>query len=231
MPSVSASWGRTRHPCPYGRHVPAGGVVSTVEAGRHRMIDRLGGGERAHAVDERPARPDERGGAASADRRLERGEIVDRARRDPPPGVGAPAQRTEPGARRVEQHPVEAAVGERRSGAVGDTRRPRRHRRGSMLSRMSPTASRRHVGGHHERTGGDRPRRHRGRLAAGSGTHVEHPLPRSSSHRGGDPLRRAILDVAVVADATPAAPRSSGRARRRASSPSSACRRSTIQSG
>ena len=93
----------------------------------------LGRGQRAHRVDEPPAGPDHRrrGGEQLA---LQRGQLVDRVRLDPPARLGPAAQHPEPGARRVEQHPVEAR--RRRTAARG--RRPRPAR--PTPARAAPTA-------------------------------------------------------------------------------------------
>ena len=58
----------------------------------------------------RPRRPGGPGAAPPQQLALQRGQLGDVGRRAPPAGLGPAAQRPEPGARRVEQHPVVAAV-------------------------------------------------------------------------------------------------------------------------
>ena len=70
MPSVSASWGSTRHPWPI--RPPGSGrrlAVVDLEALGDRMIDRLGGRQRADAVDQAATGSDQRSAADVSRRR------------------------------------------------------------------------------------------------------------------------------------------------------------------
>ena len=138
MPSVSASCGSTRHPWPNGRQVPAGGWRSSIsKPARYRMIDRLRGGDRAHAVDEPTAGAHQLAPRTSRMPALELGQLGDVVRRDPPARVRSPAQRAETRctARRAARRRTRRSANGGR-GAVGDERR-RSADRGARRSRAT----------------------------------------------------------------------------------------------
>ena len=200
MPSVPAACGSSRAPRPSGIHGSPGGASASTSGrcGRDPLVDggRLRRGDGADAVDDLTARTHEverRGQQAH----LQLGQVPDVVGADAPPGVGPTAQRTEAGARRVEQDLVERTGAERRGGSVG------RHGHeviGSQLERGrvaddQPDPAGAGVGRHH----GGPLAGHEGRLAAGRGAQVEHPLPGGRTDGGGHPLGAEVLDVAVVA--------------------------------
>ena len=102
-----------------GRHVPSGAALVDLEAvGIAWSTDSAA--VSVHTL--YTSRPPGRTSAAPADQEppLQRGQVVDVGRLDPPPGIGTTAERAEPAARCVDQHRVEAAGPERRRRSVGD---------------------------------------------------------------------------------------------------------------
>ena len=222
MPSVSASWGSTRHPWPNGRHCPtAGGRSSTSKPSGDGVVDRLGCGERADAVDEPAARAHERS-LGGQDPALQRGEVVD---------IGRLTRHRASGRRRSAPRPLHGASMStasndrgRNGGEVGIGRdhlearavvRPSRAAfcaiSPTRLGRMSAATTVAPVG------------RHRRGLATGRGARVEHdgrrrrPRPRRRPTATTRPARsrRAHGHAAAAAFMrASAAIASSGRARR-----------------
>ena len=201
MPSVSASV--REHSPPVAERAPDPRLRSAGRRSRSRrgdrMVDRLGGGQRADAVDQPAAGPHEwRAGRQHPS--LERGQLATSSGAIRHRASGATSQRTEATARGVDQDGVEHAVGERRTRGVGDDGRhpcaePRhvvRHEAGAVGA---------HVGGHHAGTRSGERRR----LATGSrGTRRAHNSPgarldappRPTATTGpGRSRRRAVVDA------------------------------------
>ena len=158
MPSVPASDGQQQR-APSVRAPRCAGRRQCGEIGEgpaRELVDRdgLGGGERAHRVDEPPARA-HRGGCRAQHGALRARPVSSTSLgRDAPARVGAAPQHAETAARRVEQHAVERS---RRARPWHACRRRRRARPSRRPRRSVPRASTR------IRAGVARRRRRRGR--------------------------------------------------------------------
>ena len=183
--------------------------VDRLEAVGHRVVDRFLRRQRAHAVHQPAARSHQWRGRDD-DSPLQTGQVVDVGRRDPPAGVGAASQRAEPAAGRVDQDLVEAST-------------PRTVAQPRRRPRPAPPGSRR--GTVHLQIGGDHVgtrRRHRRRLAAGRGAHVEDPLARLRLRRLRPPTATRGPAGSRRRAPSPAPARSSVTSAGSASAPSSA---------
>ena len=196
MPSVSASWGSRRRAARRRAATAAPAASSGAQPGGVGVVDRLGRGQRAHAVDEHAARAHERGG-----------------RVEQPRAAARPAASTSPasmrqrasGRRRSAPRPEHGASTRTRSKRAGPQRR-RGGRRPTTTATGRPSPRRGGVGGDQPRPGAGcesaaddvarRPPASARRLAARRGAQV------------GDPLARPGPDAARPPTATPGPGRS-----------------------
>ena len=153
--------------------------------------ERLDLRERAHGIDETSAGTH---GACGADeqRPLHVGECRDVARLHSPTCVRPASQHAEPGARRVDQHPIEGLIGERQPASVGDDRDDDGRSATTDIASHGANPCRMHVAGDDKPVvahafGGT------AGLPAGRGSDIEDPFSRLGVERRDDRLARLIL--------------------------------------
>ena len=199
-----------------GRATPGNAGRASTQLVAGDDVARLGRVRRAGHVGHDAAGPDEaqRRGEQLA---LQRGELGDVVGPPPPPGLGPAAQRPEPGARRVEQHPVVAAVdrGELAGVADADVDRPGR---GDLADELGPVRA--------QLVGASASRRARPRARPAAPPCRPGPAHRSSQRssrpverRGREGERAQLAALVLHAGPPRRGPRPGRRGRRRSSAP------------
>ena len=160
---------------------------------------------RAPASRSRRARPHRADGVEGRgqQRALERDQGVEVGGLPAPPGLGPPAQRTQAGARRVDEDPVERSRRPRRPGAVADddaehsvrARQRPSHQTGPVRLTLVGDQAGAPLGGQ---------RREQGRLAAGAGAQVE-PQPVGPSRGAAASARATSWEPSSWTPARPSA--------------------------
>ena len=175
-----------RSPGPPGSSAAASSRSYVVPLGEHRLHDagRLGEHRGAGHVGHHAAGADrvERRGQQRA---LQRHQVVDVGLGAPPPGLGPPAQRAQPGARRVDEDPVERRRRARRGGC---RRRPPRRAARRRPSRSRPRPARPGAPAARRRAAG--PPRSRPAPRAARTCRRGRRTGRASARRGPRPRRR-----------------------------------------